>query len=882
MTIHRIVAIIFLYFLFFSVAFGQVAFTGVVTDKSNGSPVSNASITLHRKLAGDMVAFGITNSQGQYSITLDESLDSVFVCFSCLGYATQQLYVATKVGSRNVALMPEAISINEVSVKADKIWAKRDTINYSVAGFASKSDRTIGDVLKKLPGIDVNKDGAISYGGKPINAFYIEGMDSMDGKYSLATENIPVDAIANVQIFENHQKIKVLENSSFSDRAALNLTLREASKYRWVGSAQLGTGLPVELWDANLFLMNIAKRNQGINLAKSNNAGINIAKQLKVFTLEDFLNGSSSNSDVDLFDIPTISIPLVNDERFLFNKTFMASSNNLWMLSKDWQLRLNVSCLKDRVAQNSLLVDTYLFPNDSALVVVDDRDLVNEQFYFDAMLTLSANTSKFYFNNALKLTGNWSSSSVDGRGSSVNTQRYKTPSRAIQNDFRVIKRIRGVNVTFASFNRLARLPQSLEVRQESPDTIFNGRLNYLQLVQDITHLSAVSNSSASFTLAKGKWYLENKFGLNLQHQEYTSTLAPAPQVDSEFSNRWDCNYFRYSATPKLGFVSEKFRMELSLPLEVVSMNFNDKVLDKTLNWNTIYFTPKLSVRYKFSTKLELSSSVSQNQSIGDPMELSSGYVLSSYRYINRGHAVVSEQKSQSYTVGFAYRNPVTALFVNAMVSFTPSLSDASYVQSIRGIYVINSAIQRSNSRDFWMASSRISKSVDLFKSTAGVVFSYSSIATTMLQDASPIRYRNHAFTISPKFNARPTSWVELNYNGQITMSQLQIDFANSSKQPYLHQVYQQLSLGFNLWESFQIQVKGEHFYNELIAGNAPVVFFCDLGFRYKLKRVEFTADWNNILNKKTYAYSSYGGLNTASSSYEIRPTNVMFGVSFRF
>ncbi len=857
--------------------------TGVVTDRYTSEAVGNASITLHHKLGGDMLAYGITNSKGQYNIILEGALDSVFVSVSCLGYASQQFYLASRSITKNIALSPEAISINEVSVKADKIWAKRDTINYSVAGFASKQDRTIGDVLKKLPGIDVDKNGAISYGGKAINAFYIEGMNSMDGKYTLATENIPADAVANVQIFENHQKVKMLENSSFSDQAALNLTLREASKYRWIGNARMGAGLPVELWDAKLFLMNISKRNQGVNVFEGNNAGRNIGKQLQTFTIEDMLNeNNSSLNNQDLFDVPTISIPMVNDERSLFNKSFLASTNNLWMLGKDWTFRLNINYLKDRVTQNSKVVDTYLFPNDSALVIVDGRSLASEMQTIEATFTLNANTTRFYFNNALKLSGNWSSSVLDGWGSRVNMQKFKTPERAIQNDFRLIKRVGGVNVTFASFNRLSKLPQSLEIRQESFDTVFNGRLNHSLLVQDITHLSLISNSSASFTLMKGKWYLENKLGYKLQYQEYTSGLTPRTPVDGGFSNKWDWTSMRYQATPKLGRSGEKLLIELSLPMSVNMVSFRDNILDQNIYHNKFFFTPELSLRYKISTRLEVSSRVGVDQSIGDPLSMSSGYVLSSYRYINRGHSIITERKSQSYTLGFQYRNPVEALFLSASVYYAPSLSEVGHVQSIRGIYVVSSSVERSNSSNFWIATSRISKAIDLFKSTVALAFSYNSMATTILQNTNLVHYTTQSYTINPRVNARPTSWVDMEYNGQISMSQLQIDFSGNAKQPYLHQVYQQIMLGFTLRESLQVRLKGEHFYNEMLTGNSPSVFFFDMGFRLKLKHVELTADWSNILNKKAYAYSSYGSLNSSSSSYEIRPISIMVGASFKF
>lgn len=105
-------------------------------------------------------------------------------------------------------MYPKAIELKEVAVKPSAIWKRNDTINYSVAELKSAQDRTIGDLLKKLPGVEVSKSGAISYNGKPINKFYIEGLDLLESKYSIATNNLPVDEVSTVQLLENHQFIK--------------------------------------------------------------------------------------------------------------------------------------------------------------------------------------------------------------------------------------------------------------------------------------------------------------------------------------------------------------------------------------------------------------------------------------------------------------------------------------------------------------------------------------------------------------------------------------------------------------------------------------------------------------------------------------------------
>ena len=86
------------------------------------------------------------------------------------------------------------------------------------------NDRSIGDVIAKMPGFDVDKStGKISYEGKPISKFYIEGLDMLGGKYGTATNTLPQGEVGSVQVLRNHQPIRVLEDFTFTDDAAVNI-----------------------------------------------------------------------------------------------------------------------------------------------------------------------------------------------------------------------------------------------------------------------------------------------------------------------------------------------------------------------------------------------------------------------------------------------------------------------------------------------------------------------------------------------------------------------------------------------------------------------------------------------------------------------------------
>ncbi|MCM1311353.1 MAG: hypothetical protein NC206_02725 [Bacteroides sp.] len=104
------------------------------------------------------------------------------------------------------------IMLREVQIKAQKLWGSRDTLNYLVAAYTKEHDRTIGDVLKQLPGITV-EGGVIRYQGIPINHFYIENMDVLQGRYNIATKGIRAEDVEIRLSYENNTEKKYLCNT---------------------------------------------------------------------------------------------------------------------------------------------------------------------------------------------------------------------------------------------------------------------------------------------------------------------------------------------------------------------------------------------------------------------------------------------------------------------------------------------------------------------------------------------------------------------------------------------------------------------------------------------------------------------------------------------
>ena len=330
-------------------------------------------------------------------------------CESVLGYAgyqeahnpagiairTSATHECIRRGKTLVLLTPEATGIREVTIRAPRLSFRGDTVSYNVSRFTEAQDRSIADVLRKMPGIEVAKSGEIRYNGQPINNFYIEGLDMLDGRYGQATNNIAPQDVASVEVMENHQPIKALKDIVFSDRAAINLRLKPHAKARWTGTLRGGAGWSPALWNGALFAMRIGARGQSMVNLKTDNTGQNPSAETERLSVEDILNGGANDyNPAAHLSVGTSSAPL-DDTRTRFNRSHMASLNNLRKLSEDYQLSSSLTWGYDRLASDRAARQSWYLA-DGTRVDTEQESAASCRQQLSARIALKANTERFY------------------------------------------------------------------------------------------------------------------------------------------------------------------------------------------------------------------------------------------------------------------------------------------------------------------------------------------------------------------------------------------------------------------------------------------------------------------------------------------------------
>jgi hypothetical protein len=227
-------------------AFSQnIRFEGSVTDNT-GAPLEMANVMAVNVSTKAMDAYAITNDKGKFLLNL--KVNSTYtVKISYLGMQNKEISVVTEnTGMAQVIMLePGGIELEGVEVVREMpVSISGDTIIYNADSFKSGTERKLEDVLKKLPGVEVNADGEVEVEGKKVSKLMVEGKDFFDGDTKLGVKNIPADAIDKVQVLRNYNEIgalKGLENNEES--VAMNIKLKEGKKNFWFGDMTAGIGV---------------------------------------------------------------------------------------------------------------------------------------------------------------------------------------------------------------------------------------------------------------------------------------------------------------------------------------------------------------------------------------------------------------------------------------------------------------------------------------------------------------------------------------------------------------------------------------------------------------------------------------------------------------
>ena len=225
-----------LFFLFFVPAMAQKAdgqIRGTLTDTAAKQPIANATVSLLNAKDSSLATFTLTNAKGQFEIKGIPAGEYRLI-ISSKGYTEYKrnlsITEATKtVEIGNLALEKDFKELQGVTVTTESpIQVKNDTIQFNTSGFKTQPNASLEDLLKKIPGMEVDKEGAVKTQGEQVQKVLVDGKEFFGNDPKLATKNLTADMIESVQVFDDmSDQAKFTKIDDGSRTKTINIKLKK-------------------------------------------------------------------------------------------------------------------------------------------------------------------------------------------------------------------------------------------------------------------------------------------------------------------------------------------------------------------------------------------------------------------------------------------------------------------------------------------------------------------------------------------------------------------------------------------------------------------------------------------------------------------------------
>ena len=881
-TVISIFALSFL----ITLADAQSIIQGTVKDAQDNKGVESVNIMIQEKDNPAIQGFTVTDKEGKYRIEYKGQKDSLIITTSGFNIQKQSKTVACKSQTVDFIVAFESIALKEVKVTPPKIKQIGDTIEYNVGSFSDKNDRTIEDVLKKLPGIEVESSGQILYQNIPINKFYIEGLDLLQGRYGLATKNIEAKDVQSVQVLENHQAIKVLKDKVFSEQAAINLKLKESAKGVLTANALVGAGFSPFLWLGELTSMYFTKGRQNLSTYKGNNSGNDVSAEQRMFySLESY-----QQQDGGLLSVQSPASPSISQKRHLFNQANAVSLNNLFKPSTDYQVNANLNYYNDRIDKSSFSNTEYFLLRDNFLKIEEkltSRSYINRA---NADVQLNGNKDKFYFDNTLKFEGSWDSERGDAISQETVNQQLKKPNYGVNNTLKLIKKFDKTEITINSYNGYSSLPNELTVKPVLYEYLFNSFGEYQAMRQKATTNRFSSSTGVSGGITKGNLSQDYYIGLRADLRHLDSELSLEQPLDriipavknpaDSLRNDLQWNKFEWIFTPVYTYNYERWKFTLTLPLNYTNLLINDKLKQGKETYNRLLFNPSLRIQYKMSAYLDLYSSASLSNGLGGINNEYTGYIMRSYRSLINNEGELYETQSQNYSVNINYRNPIKSLFGNLGITYFNTKANMLYGYAFHGILQVRQSYAITNYSEGYSANLGINKTIDAIASTLRISGRYTKANSSQIFRGAVIKSDLQNYSVSPEISTRVRSWAAFSYRFNYSENRNKLSNEAGNVKP-INTISQTVQLNFFPMKNLTFNLGYEYYRNSAIVSGSRTMSFGDFGAKYKWKNMEFLLDYTNIFNAKQYISASYSDISSYYYAYDLRPTEVLLRVRFK-
>tara|TARA_R110001583_G_scaffold82774_1_gene219276 strand:+ start:5824 stop:8484 length:2661 start_codon:yes stop_codon:yes gene_type:complete len=862
----------------------KITLKGTVKD-SLQNPLTYANVIAKPTDISKTLKFAITDDDGLYKLELIKN-DSYTISVSYLGYKTANFeFVATENSQKYIVLNDAPNQLLEVIIEMP-VTVKEDTITYNTNKFVTGEERKLKNVLKKLPGVEVDKNGIVTVQGKKVTTMLVEGKKFFGGGSKLAVENIPANAIDKIQVLDNYSEIAFLKNVSDSDEMAMNILLKKDKKEFAFGDVEAGKGNK-DFYRAHSNLFYYSPKTNINFIGNLNNTGE------KTFTFKDYLSFQGGVSAILKGDGSIYNVSGSDFSQFLETQDLVSSSNKFGALNitKVVNSKLDISgyaifsSAKNETLEAS--VNQYTDFLEEKEHKSKTRNILGiAKFKIEYAPTLN---EQWYFKTQLKKTDNLKRNGITSSINKINTVINEVNNAVaiyLNHNLEWHKKLSNkhtfsfaADITFDKNNptTLWETNQSILQGLIPIETTENYVLNQVKETKNTAvntifkHYWVLNNFNHIYTTIGNKYNSESFFTNDSQQLE--------DGIINNFSSAGFGNNLDYKLNDLFVGVHYKFKTGIfEFKQGAFLHSYNWKVNQETnLSKHKAVLLPDFLTKIEFSNSKKLQLNYQLKSAFSDASKMVNRFYLQSYNSVYKGNEDLENELYHTARIYYSRFSLYRGLMLFGSVNYTKKVKGIQNSVQFENTNYYLSSILINNPEERWSFNLNIDKKIKQLKYGLKTKASTSTYVQYINESFVTNKSNNYGYTLSAKtlFDKFPT--IEAGFEqsiGDYTSSNqtskfitnkpfvtIDYDFLKGFIFSFAYENYSYLNKTFNQKNTYQVANSTLYYKNE------------DSAWSFKI-------DAQNLFDVNYKQQNSFSSYIISDSKTYILPRIIMFSIGY--
>ncbi len=881
--------IVLIFFLFIpSFIYSQTKIFGSVTNHKN--KLYSVSVILKDSLSEAIIAYTYSGDDGNYKLETNK-FGKFNLVFSSLGYKAKTVPLVLKHEQKelkiDIDLEEKAMNLDEVIIEADKsISIKKDTIAFKTKYYVQGNEQTVEDLLKKIPGLQVNGEGTIKVGNQEIEKLMIDGDDLFEKGYKILSKNMPAYPIEEVEVLKNYSNNRLLKGVEESDKVALNLKLDEKSKRLWFGNIETNFGND-NFYQLKGNLMNFGKKNKYYFLTNLNSIGYDATGDIENLIRPFRINEPASiGDDQSVSPLLSLSPNQLNfkQSRIDFNNAELVSLNAIFNPSDKLKIKALGFFNWD---------ETNFFRNSIDVTAVNGANFTNTQDY------ILRNKKRTAFGK-LDFIYNLSKTKMLEATTKFNNGDFKDGSNLVFNGNSTIENLQHQNTLFdqkiSYTNKFKdkkvflltgrfideKTPQFYTINQffyqaifptiTNADNVNQQSTNQMQFAGLNAHLLDRKENGHLLELQIGNEFRKDKLSTTFTLLEGSSVLEQPNGYQNQTNYQVNDLYLKSKYRLKIDDFGIVGKLDVHQLFNGLENN------GSASSQSPFFLNPSVGLDWKINDKNNITSSYSYNTTNAGVLDVFSDFILTGFRSFTKGVGVFNQLDASSLVFNYQLGNWSDRFFANTFILYNKNHDFFSTNTQIEQNYTQAEKILIKD-REFISVNSKLDYYFKCISSNLKLDLGYTQSEFKNIVNSSDLR---QVTSNNYNYGLELRSGFKGIFNYHIGTKWTTTEIVTSSNNSFTDNVGF-LDLSFVFGDKFDVQLQSEGYY----FGNLETdktYYFMDFDTRYKLNENKLTLGLSgkNLFNTQRFRSFSVSDIGSSTTEYRLLPRFVLLKLEYRF